>query len=497
MSECLYETPQVAFLQFIVLVWIIIAGRAEAALLRRIVLAGIGWERRRHGIFQRVPLGLAALVDDRLSSAERAVVADRFMGTKPCCLPPGFARSLREQKVDVRSPGFQQFLTAWLWSVSISIADIERRHSRNRRFVDSTGSHNGGGASWEQFAASYVNREASSLRLNQIRGLQPAREDVADSSADRHLVARDDRVEKTPKAMSAMELFRKDLFWELRAADAIINPCSTATWNLVRREWADLDQQKRTSFEDLAEASRDHCKTLRALRAARAHAQAQVEDEIAIEDGDANGKPEHLGQDQEALVAVSATQPACFSSSVVLVGVDNGASDPSALANMHDMHSAVVKEAEQRGEDVIFPISPSKLRSVIEESPGCISSSVRKLTAQFCCVQPHHGSFNADYAARCECFCKRSTPSEVQDMCSELLALWARWFPNKADIVRADPLVVIEVYDNEGRALRRRRFAMLCGCSSQSGRNRPLQQFAMLSPQCSGRISKVYVARTV
>jgi hypothetical protein len=443
-----------------------------------------------------VPLGLAALVDDRLSSAERSVVADRFMGTKPCCVPPGFARKLREQEVDVRSPGFQQFLTAWLWSVSISIADIERRHSRNRRFVDSTGSHNGGGASWEQFAASYINREASSLRLNQIRDFQQAREDVADS-ADRPLIACDARVEKTPKAMSALELFRKDLFLELRAADAIINPCSKAAWDLVRREWADLDQQKRILYEDLAAATRDHCRTLRALRASRAQAAVQdhcMQDVIAIEDGDANGP----GQDHAVLVAALATRPASFSSSVVLVGVDNGAgsSDPLAFANMHDMHAAVVKEVEQRGEDDIFPITQSKLRSVIAESPGCIYSTVRKLTAQFCCVQPHRGVFNADYAMRCEGFCKRSTPSEAQDMCSELLALLARWFPNKGDIVKSDPLVVIEVYGPEGR-LCRRRFAMLFGCSSQSGRNRALQQFAILSPQCAGRLSTVYAAMTV
>jgi hypothetical protein len=124
--------------------------------------------------------------------------------------------------------------------------------------------------------------------------------------------------------MSALELFRKDVFLQLRAADSIIKPCSKAAWDLVRREWADLDQQKRILYEDLAAATKIHCRTSRALRVSRAQVADQdhcIQDVIAIEDGDANGP----GQTMRYRLLSRRHGQRVFSSSVVLVGVDNGA----------------------------------------------------------------------------------------------------------------------------------------------------------------------------
>ena len=84
-----------------------------------------------------LPWKLLQLADPRATHLERTTIANELYELRMCCLPPGLARSIR-----LYAPGPAALLDAkWtmiLFSVAqlmnMSVAEVERRHSRNRTF---------------------------------------------------------------------------------------------------------------------------------------------------------------------------------------------------------------------------------------------------------------------------------------------------------------------------------------------------------------------------
>ena len=186
-----------------------------------------------------------------------------------------------------------------------------------------------------------------------------------------------------------------------------------------------------------------------------------VEDMPVNEDGAVDRQS--LQENQIAVVALP-----CMTVSPLLVGVEHSSAGGgvlnASLGALEKLRAVVVEDLAQHV-DALAPITPSTVRSVLENNPGCITHSGKQFVASFCRVQPDSGDLKVKYGSRCSHPCSQINPGDVMDMRDDLRSLWAKWFPNKAEVVRADPLMVIEIYPSGGGFAHQRKFAMLFGCS--------------------------------
>ena len=110
----------------------------EALAVRARLLLIAGSLDRRHACnVDRYPFKLYSLADARISPAEHESTIAHFWKTKPCCLPAGFARELRETttedqfKADL--PAFRWMLLMSALITKMSIAGVERRHAVHKQ----------------------------------------------------------------------------------------------------------------------------------------------------------------------------------------------------------------------------------------------------------------------------------------------------------------------------------------------------------------------------
>ena len=129
---------------------------SDAKLLRRALLLANGWiERRLAAPMETMDVQLLSLGDRRRRS-EHAGLKRKFMSFRPCCLKPGAARELRKQEGiehKLLDPVFQLGLEETAYVTWVSIADLERRHARNRHVANPH-------MPWELFAAVSTHQEA-------------------------------------------------------------------------------------------------------------------------------------------------------------------------------------------------------------------------------------------------------------------------------------------------------------------------------------------------
>ena len=79
----------------------------------------------------------------------KAELIESFYATKPCCLRrvsapafcqrPGLARQLREADTRLDNPELHKFFWAWALCLTTSVADTERIHASNNRYIKSAG----------------------------------------------------------------------------------------------------------------------------------------------------------------------------------------------------------------------------------------------------------------------------------------------------------------------------------------------------------------------
>jgi hypothetical protein len=85
----------------------------ELRLTRRIILLASSWVYRRHLVcFQDWPWALCSLADVRVPESQHADIVSRWDSMNMCCVPPGFAASLKRRGITgdmLRTPRPQRF----------------------------------------------------------------------------------------------------------------------------------------------------------------------------------------------------------------------------------------------------------------------------------------------------------------------------------------------------------------------------------------------------
>ena len=149
--------------------------------------------------------------------------------------------------------------------MQLSIGDVESLHSQNRVLQ---------GSSFSSIAAKFVNAESVRIK-DEARNLQfgkPEKSGVSkpDNVQDAHSkgAVKVSWVSKssTPKALSALEIFRKHFLGLQSRGDDKINPCSKETWSNVRAAWSELTQRERDLYEQLAHDSKVEALSRRKVR---------------------------------------------------------------------------------------------------------------------------------------------------------------------------------------------------------------------------------------
>ena len=118
------------------------ATKDAARLLRRGSLLLDGWIHRRHCIFQEAPWSMSAIVDPRLSHAEKLSVARAHSSSQlpECKAEVWWLRPLRAELGnldELLSDRFWQgFLTCYFRDIGMGIAPVEARHNRNNKQGD-------------------------------------------------------------------------------------------------------------------------------------------------------------------------------------------------------------------------------------------------------------------------------------------------------------------------------------------------------------------------
>ena len=132
--------------------------------LRRAILTLACLIHRRFTLhIKAFPWRLATLGDPRASADEKNDMWQDFLDTMPCCLPPGMSRTLQARAKASpdpvawsKDPAWQEACLWWGRLLTLTSADVEFRHARNR-----SGANKYGQTGMEQFAAKYVHHEAA------------------------------------------------------------------------------------------------------------------------------------------------------------------------------------------------------------------------------------------------------------------------------------------------------------------------------------------------
>ena len=258
--------------------------------LRRLLLicsSGV-YRKHKHTLFC-FPWRLAALADERLCGVDlRQRIATKFVSTSPCCVKFGLARQLRLRNINVASlmgPLWRNFFIMMARLRTMQIADVERRHRRNRVL---TQMHK----SWHHFVASYIAHEAKALlsvwlqeRHLLLSAMAQAtaepqqsrrRPSVASSSYPYDSYDAASRASSYLKKRSALQLFHSDCIQRNKILNVSTNPASHHFWAEVRREFDSLPQEQRDMYEARSMQSAEPAQQNRLRRKADQMAQDQA-----------------------------------------------------------------------------------------------------------------------------------------------------------------------------------------------------------------------------
>ncbi|CAK0907198.1 unnamed protein product, partial [Prorocentrum cordatum] len=216
---------------------------SEVRLLRRLVLlVSASIYRRFVLMLKSFPWQLVSLADARVSEDDKMDVVERWDKAQPCCVPPGFAKKLKERGVSgadlLTCPGWQLTLQWFAVAVRLQVADIEWRHKRNRvRTNTSTGQ-----TGWGNFSAEYINAEA-------VASAEGAARELAEGVPLPPQPAAEEQRARVPNAKSAKQIFRQDKIDRDRAAGRLFHRASEQCHAEVSREWDNLSAADRGRFE--------------------------------------------------------------------------------------------------------------------------------------------------------------------------------------------------------------------------------------------------------
>ncbi|CAE7247452.1 unnamed protein product, partial [Symbiodinium sp. CCMP2456] len=234
----------------------------EVSALRRILLALSGWIYRRHiAYWDDFPWSLVQLVDPATSDDVISEIQQRWDLSGSCCVPAGWARSLKNQGIDSSAlctePKWQMLLSGFGRLLQMTIADVECKHALSRHWSDRP---------YPTLTAKHINAEAKASvheACDQLKALRLKSACCAPPAAAHQLVSFH---QKQIRAKSAYMFFRDDL---LQTATSSLNPCSKDFWSDLRRRWDALSAEQRAFYEEKAEQSKLLCNQQRQQQRAR------------------------------------------------------------------------------------------------------------------------------------------------------------------------------------------------------------------------------------
>ena len=237
-----------------------------ATFFRRLVLAASGGVFRRFELsLSRRPWVLAGVADVRRPLRDRREICADFVSKSACCLDWGFSRVLRQRYALVSievfmSPLWQEVLVAWAEHVSMTIADCEFMHARNRRRAARSVNRN---MTWESFAAAHVNEEATfnhnarrvfEQLVEVSRGSKPA---LTSTATESQLAASSSSasIREPSRGWRGLDFYRDDMIQEAKQKGTKRNFCTKKSWDEIKEGYSQLDDDKRLHYESLGEAS--------------------------------------------------------------------------------------------------------------------------------------------------------------------------------------------------------------------------------------------------
>ena len=224
-----------------------------------------GWIYRRHYMYLNGDAFAITMCGDNGAHAESLQSFRDFWDLKhPCCVPPGLCRDLKAQGLSSQDLCFGNAKAFLHWIASTfqcSIADVESLHSQNRAL---------GGNAFSSIAAKFINSESKRVAQEAVNLQQPSQDVPVGKSKcsgpKRGGVIVHDTTSgcPKPKAMSALELFRKHYLQTKQACGEVVNPCSKEIWNEVRRAYEQLTPDELRLFQSLSEESKAQAACTRA-----------------------------------------------------------------------------------------------------------------------------------------------------------------------------------------------------------------------------------------
>ena len=284
----------------------------QALTTRRLILAAsAGVVRRLSKLVKEFPWLMLSLGDLRREDGRS--VAEKFVSTSWCCLPPGLARMLHTRVLGkyrgphtsedhVRglsvnaliSPAWRHYFFGMPFSIFGSIACVEKRHRHHRSLACPQ-------LQWHKFAALSVVGKAQRLHDGcaiasaeaKVAAAQAAIEDQ-DGQGEPQAAIEDEQPRKLLRAQSPLTLF-KEWWLQMESANGRRwNPATAACWQQVRDAYDALSAEERNTFEIEAAATKETARANRRerrepqslqLRAQVQHALQDGAQEVAVDDG--------------------------------------------------------------------------------------------------------------------------------------------------------------------------------------------------------------------
>ncbi|CAE7198521.1 unnamed protein product, partial [Symbiodinium sp. CCMP2456] len=221
----------------------------EVRALRRVLLALSGWVFRRHvAYWDEFPWALLQFCDPSASPEVVSTVKQRWDEAASCCVPAGWARSLKKLRVDAdtlhEEPKYQMLLSGYGRLLQLTIADVECKHALSRHWSDRP---------FPTLTAKHINAEAktcvqeASEQLKSLRSKSPC---CKSAPADSRQVV--SMRQKQIRSKSAYMFLRDDL---LRTATISLNPCTKEFWKELQGRWDSLTPVQQAFYEEKAKQS--------------------------------------------------------------------------------------------------------------------------------------------------------------------------------------------------------------------------------------------------
>ena len=471
--------------------------------LRRLLLAAASQVYHRLSRYMKWPLLLLMLVDPR-SMRLPSDLLQEFHNLRPCCLPAGLARRLRELGFGaslVLSVAEKKFLRALARLITMVVADVEWRHARNR-----ARSHKNGQTAWGIFAATSINGEARVLHEARRAWAQLRKEAKPNPKPmfSQLSVQNDGQSQQREyyRAQTAEQLFRADSIARDKAAGKKFNPISKDYWGEIQTEFGLLPDDQQAALQARADMSKDLARIGRERRRQR---------QLELKERMQHRELQDMGQEQQQQQhgpGVAGHGPGVQVPVLAdcIAGNDNAGGgaivashSPMAELSWVPLHLSVkvetgtpdIKtdfESVAENTDVLaHPLAEELLSKHVFDPQGKRQSMTNVVSSFSATTQKLalHNAFpkRVTYPTQCPAYCLELSEATDVRVCRAIertMTELASEVGGGSAVPGKDLVMVVAVYEDEDGCPEKCLFAHMCCAGSRSGHHPAWQVFAML-----------------